>query len=80
MRIPNPTSPTLPPFLVAVWELLPLPWNSYFLSLLSPVLLSPDYLLSLRGWETFHITSQTILTKRVGDGATPSFFSNQVSK
>lgn len=36
-----------------------------------PVLLSPDYLLSLRGWETFHITSQTIPAKRVGDGAPP---------
>lgn len=79
-QIPHPSSPCPTSIPCCCLGVVVPPLESLLLSLLSLVFLSPDYLLSLREWETFHITSQTIPAKRVGHGATPSFFSNQVSE
>lgn len=74
-RFPDPTSPYPTSIPCAVWERLPLPWNPYFLSLLSPVTCASEPRLSLvtEGMgETSHY-HLTIPAKRVGHGATPSF-------
>lgn len=79
---PDPPLPILPPFPVAVWELLPLPWNAYFLSLLSPGTCASEPRLSLvtegMGDLSYHLTNNP--SKKGWRWSTPLFFSNQVSK